>query len=265
MLFVKKLLAGVGTEFKAIFGVVPLLRRPFWIAWGLCFLPALIGLLPGRWAFVAQLFVLIGLGLAGLFSGTLAKRVRRRQWVAYPDGPEVAPYLPQLITLLAGPPYFLAMLVLFRQAAIAFPGVLPTAGLLDALLLALDNFVRTQVFFDAAECFHLRFDGRVEGLAGASLVFLSRFLMDLVFIKLAVQVANAAYFRARGLGRGEDLLYTVKQEIRMRLIAPGPAVTLSTWTTNNSSRWSPANAAANPASAACASPCAAYWSISLAA
>ena len=59
----------------------------------------------------------------------------------------------------------------------------------------------------------LRFGGRVEGLAGASLVFLSRFLMDLVFIKLAVQILNAAYFRARGLGRGEDMLFTVKQEI----------------------------------------------------
>ena len=209
----KRLLAGVGAEFRAIFGVMPLLRRPFWIAWGLCFLPALVALVPGRWAVVAQLFVLIGLGLAGLFSGTLAKRVRRRKWVEFPDGPEVAPYLPQLITLLAGPAYCVAMVVLFLRAALAFPGLLPTAGLLDALRLALDNFVRTQVFFGAAECFHLRFDGRAEGLAGASLVFVSRFLMDLVFIKLAVQILNAAYFRAQGLGRGEDLLFTVKQEI----------------------------------------------------
>jgi hypothetical protein len=147
-------------------------------------------------AVVAQLFVLIGFGLAGLFSGALAKRVRRRKWVEFPDGPEVAPYLPQLITILAGAPYILAMIVLFLQAAAAFPGVLPTAGLLDALLLSLDNFIRTQVFFGAAECFHLRLGGQVEGRAGASLVFLSRFLMDLVFIKLAVQILNAAYFRA---------------------------------------------------------------------
>ncbi len=46
-----------------------------------------------------------------------------------------------------------------------------------------------------------------------SLVFLSRFLMDLVFIKLAVQLLNAAYFRAQGLGRGQDILFTVNQEI----------------------------------------------------
>lgn len=213
MLFFKKLLAGVGTEFNAIFGVLPLLRRPFWIAWGLCFLPALVGLLPGRWAVVAQLFVLAGLGLAGLFSGTLARRVRLRKWVEYPEGQEVAPYLPQLITLLAGPPYFLAMVVLFHQTAATFPDVLPRIGLLDASLLSLDNFVRTQIFFDAAECFHLRFGGQVEGPAGASLIFVSRFLMDLVFIKLAVQLLNAAYFRAQGLGRGEDILFTVKQEI----------------------------------------------------
>ena len=213
MRFLGLLLSAVVVEIRAIFGVLPLLRRPFWIAWGLCFLPAFVGLLPGVGAVFAQLLVLIGLGLAGLFSGTVAKRVRLRKWVAFPDGQDVAPYLPQLITLLVGPPYLLAMLVLFHQAAAAFPGVLATASLLDAALLSLDNFVRTQIFFDAAECFHLRFGGRVEGSAGASLVFLSRFLMDLVFIKLAVQILNAAYFRARGLGRGEDMLFTVKQEI----------------------------------------------------
>ncbi len=79
MLFFQKLIAGVGTEFKAIFGVVPLLRPPFWIAWAFVFFAALVGLLPGGWAVFAQLFVLVGIGLAGLFSGTLAKRVRLRK------------------------------------------------------------------------------------------------------------------------------------------------------------------------------------------
>ena len=113
MAFLRKLLAGIGAELRAIFGVLPLLRRPFWIAWGLCFLAALVGVIPGKGAVFAQLLVLAALGFAGLFSGTLAKRVRRRKWVEFPDGPEVVPYLPQLITLLAGPPYFLAMLVLW--------------------------------------------------------------------------------------------------------------------------------------------------------
>ncbi len=105
------------------------------------------------------------------------------------------------------------MLVLYHQAAATFPGVLPAAGLLEAALLSLDNFISTQIFFDAAECFHLRFGIQVEGPFGASLVFVSRFLMDLVFIKLAVQLLNAAYFRAQGLGRGEDMLFSVKQHI----------------------------------------------------
>jgi hypothetical protein len=87
----------------------------------------------------AQLLVLVGLGLAGLFSGVLATRVCRWQWVEYPDGPEVAPFLSQLIALLAGPPYFLAMLVLFHSVGVTFPGILPTAGWLHALLLATDN------------------------------------------------------------------------------------------------------------------------------
>jgi len=212
MRFAQKLLSGVGAELRAIFGVVPLLRPPFWLAWGLCFLLALVSLLPGAVAVFAQLLVLIGFGLAGLFSGFLAKRVRRRKWVDFPDGREVAPFLPQLITLLVGPAYLLAMLVLFARMAV-FPGLLPANGWPDALLLAMDNFLRTQVFFDTAECFHLRLDGRVEGVAGASLVFVSRFLMDLVFIKLAVQLFNAAYFRAQGLGRGEDKLFTIKREV----------------------------------------------------
>jgi tetratricopeptide (TPR) repeat protein len=211
--FLGLLLSAVVVEIRAIFGVLPLLRRRFWIAWGLCFLPAFIGLLPGVWAVFAQVLVLIGLGLGGLFSGTLAKLVRRRKWVEFPDGPEVAPYLPQLITLLMAPPYFLAMLVLFHQAAVASPGILPSADYWDALLLALDNFVRTKVFFDVAACFHLRFGSPVENPAGRALVFVSRFLLDLVFIKLAFQLLNAAWFRAQGLGRGQDLLYAIKQEI----------------------------------------------------
>ena len=215
----RRLLPALVAEFRAIFGVLPLLHRPVWISWGLCFLAAFVGLLPGAWSVFAQLLVLTGLGLAGLFSGTLAKRIRRRKWVEFPDGHEVAPYLPQLITLLAGPPYFLAMLVLFLHTATALPGVLPTTGLLDSLLLALDNFIRTQVFFDAAECFHVRLGGEVQGLAGKSVVFLSRSLMNLVFIKLAVQLLYAAYYRAQNLGRGEDMLFTVKQEIGAKDVA----------------------------------------------
>ena len=198
--FRRRLLPALGAEFRAIFGVLPLLHRPVWIIWGLCFLAAFVGLLSGVWAVFAQLLVVIGLGTVALFSGTLAKRLRRRKWVEFPDGPEVAPYLPQLITLLAGPPYFVAMIILFVQAATAFPGILPTAGWLDALLLALDNFVRTEIFFNAAECFHLRFDGEVEDRLGKSLVFISRLPMDLAFIKLAVQLLHAAYYRARGPG-----------------------------------------------------------------
>ncbi len=166
------------------------------------------------WAVFAQLLVVIGLGTVALFSGILAKRVRRRKWVEFPDGREVAPYLPQLITLLAGPAYFVAMIILFVQAATAFPGILPTAGWLDALLLSLDNFVRTEIFFNAAECFHLRFDGEVEDRFGKSLVFISRLPMDLAFIKLAVQLLNAAYYRAQDQGRGEDILFTINQEIK---------------------------------------------------
>jgi tetratricopeptide (TPR) repeat protein len=213
MSFVRKLFGGLKAEFHAIYDVVPLLHRPFWVVWTLLFPLSFVGLLPSRWAVVAQLLVLGGIGLGVLlFAGKMAKMVRRRHWVEFPEGREVAPFLPQLITLLAGPPYMLAMLVLFRRAPAEFPGILPTSGWADALLLALDNFLRTQIFFDAAECFHFRLHDQVDG-AGTSLVFVSRFLMDLVFVKLAVQLFNAAYYRALGMGRGEDKLFAIKQEV----------------------------------------------------
>ena len=49
MRFLGLLLSAVVVELRAIFGVLPLLRRPFWIAWGLCFLPtfSFLRLLPG--------------------------------------------------------------------------------------------------------------------------------------------------------------------------------------------------------------------------
>ena len=75
--FLHRLLPALVAEFRAIFGVLPLLHRPVWIIWGLCFLAAFVGRLPGVWSVFEQLLVLTGLGLAGLFSGTLAKRVRR--------------------------------------------------------------------------------------------------------------------------------------------------------------------------------------------
>ncbi len=46
------------------------------------------------------------------------------------------------------------------------------------------------------------------------MIWVSRLLLDIVFIKLVVQIANAAYFRACGLGRGEDKLFAIKQELQ---------------------------------------------------
>src|SRR5262245_28158435 len=128
MASVGRLLAGVAAELRGLRAAAPLLRWPFWLAWGLPFCTGLLAALPGDWQVPVQAQVLLALGLAGVFSGRVAGYVRRLRWVASPDSPDVTHSLPPLLTLLTLPPYFVAMAVLFWQTGQRFPGVLPAAG-----------------------------------------------------------------------------------------------------------------------------------------
>ena len=84
MRFLGLLLSAVFVEIRTILGVVPaaapavLDRLGALLPCGLCRTISWCG---GR---VYAALVLIGLGLAGLFSGTLAKRIRKRKWVEFP-------------------------------------------------------------------------------------------------------------------------------------------------------------------------------------
>ncbi len=213
------LLAGARAEVRAILGVLPWLRRPFWAFWACLFLPCLLACAApaGLPAFLLLVGWLELLGACGMIaSGLVAKGIRRLRWVRFPEGPEVVPYLPQLVIILLFPPYFASMVVLFRNGGHLEESFLPVSGWPDALLLAVDNFLRTQIFFDAVEIFHLGLWPQPDDFNGQTLLFISRFLMDAAIVKLVVQVAAAAYYRSRGLGRGEDKLLLLKQALAER-------------------------------------------------
>ncbi|HKI30999.1 MAG TPA: tetratricopeptide repeat-containing protein [Gemmataceae bacterium] len=209
-----KLTSGVRAECAAILNVLRLLRPQFWLAWSALIPFSVVGLMGGAVGVWAQSAVLVGLAAVGLFSGSIARWVRRRRWVRYPDGPEVAPFLSQLITILVAPLYFVAMAVLFARLNGAFPGALPVSSWRDALVLSCDTVLHGQVFFDVLETFDWRLISPADNFCGRSVIFVSRFLMDLVFLKLLLQALSAGVYRARGLGRGEDVLFQLREALR---------------------------------------------------
>jgi tetratricopeptide (TPR) repeat protein len=207
-------LAGIGAEIKGIHGVLPLLRWPFWVVWGICLLLPLTITAPERFArpnVLMYLFLglLLLLGLAGVLSGRVALFLRRRKLVHYPSGTQVVSYLPQLITLLAFPPFLITMVVLFRLVGVCHPDAFPVEDTHTAWMVAFDNFLRCQLFFGFFDLMHTGFGPQPAGRLGSAVIFVSRLLMDLAFIKLAVQIFQAAAYRAAGLGRGEDKLFKV--------------------------------------------------------
>ncbi len=197
-----------------MFRVLPLLKERFWFSWATWCALGLLGLVIGGWTgVILQGAVLLLLGLRGIFADRPAKRYRRLEAVAFPEGPEVVPFLPQLLIILTFPPFFLAMTVLFWRIGREFPELLPVTGWADALALAGDNVLHTQVFFDFFEIFHLHLASRPGGWVGPTIIFVSRLLLDLAFIELVFRVGRAAYYRARGLGRGEDKLALIQDAL----------------------------------------------------
>lgn len=204
---------GVVAELAATLGAARFLRPRFRVIY-LALLVAAAASTAGRVEAVAPAAALLA-GLAGLFSGTVAVVLRRRGFVRLADSPLVVPYLPQLITLLALPLYLLSMAGVFATTLndgasgtrLAWPAV---------LALSLDNVVRTELFFDLFEIFHVRFGPPPGDLISRTTVFVTRLLLDLTFGKLAIRLLHAAYYRSRGLGRGEDTLYRLRDALRGR-------------------------------------------------
>ena len=218
MNFLGRIFHGIGAEFRGIYGVLKLLYRSqlavlyFYLLIG-CVVVA-TGIAP---AWVGEVGGLLA-AACGIFSGSVALWVRRRRMIAYADGPDVVPYLPQLITLLTVPLSFLCMVGFFARTFTNLETGQPVPWS-DALFLAVDNVVRTELFFDTFEIFHVRFGFEVSDFTGLTIIFVSRLLLDIAFAKLAIQILSAAYFRARGLGRGEDKLFQLKKALQREDVA----------------------------------------------
>jgi tetratricopeptide (TPR) repeat protein len=212
MSFLGKLLVGIGVEFKGIFGALRHLRWPFWLSYGMAPLLALAGLYPSPWLLPVQGFLLLAIGAMAI-SRRPAAFIRRRRWVNFPNGPQVAPYLSPLLTVLAFPPFLLTMAVLFWQTGQCYPSVLAVTNWTDALALTAENFLQAEIFFDAFAIFHIHLAPLPSDFAGNTLLLVSRLLMDFAFIKLVFQVLNAAVYRARGLGNGEDKLFQLHRAL----------------------------------------------------
>lgn len=194
-------------------GVVATVRRTSPTTWlGFALLmgaAATVGALPLGWFALA--LQVVGFALVALmvvwpeaFAHSMrsddAFEVRER------DSAGVVTYLPVAVALFALPLYLLAQATLFWRLMRQVPGVLAAGGWGDAWRLSFDNLLLTELFLDAFDVFGIGLADDPPGLAGRLLVFATRLVLSVGFVRIALSLVRAAYYRAHGLGRGADVL-----------------------------------------------------------
>jgi hypothetical protein len=198
----------LGEELAETLAVVRHTSFPFWI--GVLFLfgaLALAGLLPlGRVSVYLQCVTLSLFGFLLTQADTVALEFRRDEEMELRDreGDLVVARLPTLLVLAALPLYLAGQAILFQRVMVHMPGVLEGSGWGDAWRLSLHNLLYTEILLDAADLFRLGLAPDPEHRLGQTLVFVTRALLSLAFIRVLIQIGRAAYFRAHGLGRGVD-------------------------------------------------------------
>lgn len=207
---VRRLWQGLRDELKATLHVAGRTSGAFWLACALIFVPlSTIGLLPfGRYSLVLQAAALLVFGLFMMIPGVLAREFRRDDDLELKDREsiEVVTHLPTLVVLAAIPFYLLGQAVLFRLTMQHLPGVLFGTSWADAWVLSLNNVLYTEIFLDVVEIFRLAAVPEPEHRLGKVMVFATRALLSLAFIRVLLEILRAAWYRSRSLGRGEDLL-----------------------------------------------------------
>jgi hypothetical protein len=168
----------------------------------------LVGLLPlGRVSVYLQCLSLSFFAGLLLFSESQARHLRADMDEWDPNDPDhlaLVAHLPPFLVLAALPLYLAGQAVLFHQVMLHYPAILDGSGWGDAWRLSLNNLLYTEILLDAADVFHLSLAPDPEHRVGQTLVFLTRALLSLAFIRVLLTLGRAAYFRARGLGRGTD-------------------------------------------------------------
>src|SRR5262245_38659032 len=150
-----------------------------------------------------------------IFSGRAAHWGRRWRWLS--DGvPLLVGVLPLLVTLVLLPIYLITTAGLFLALDRHTPEVVQTNGLAGALLLTVDVVLQAAVFFDLFEVFHLRAANDPVTWSGSAVLFAVRIILDVVLIEVFARTLYAAMYRVKGLGRGEDKLFRLKESLETK-------------------------------------------------
>ncbi len=214
---VAAVLRALSAELRGVGRVI--IRAPATTWFGLAFMlavPAIVGLLPLGW-FSLVLQVLGFLFVSGVlvWPELVAKQYRSDDelGIRERDGRDVVTYLPVALAVLSLPFYLLAQATLFWRLQLQVPGLLPGTGWADAWRLSVDNLLFTELFLDLFDVFGLGLAAEPSGLAGRVVVFITRLLLSVGFVRVALTVLRAAYYQAHGLGSGGDALAELESAV----------------------------------------------------
>lgn len=204
----RRFLSGLADELAATWHVARRTSSSFWLAWLLLVVPSsLAGLLPlGRFALLLHCLTLLFFGVMMLLPEVLAREFRKDDQLELREreSAETVTHLPVLIVVAATPLYLVGQAILFRLVMRYLPGTLPGESWGDAWLHSLNNLLYTEVFFDFVDIFRLGLVPEPSQVLGRLLVFATRVILSLAFIRVLIILLRGAWYRAHGLGRGSD-------------------------------------------------------------
>lgn len=204
----RAVLRGLAVELGELREAIRLTPVWLWLRFGVVALAlSCLGLLPlGAWTLPVQAFGFALIACVVVWPESVARVLRSSDsfGVRERDSARVATYLPVAVAVFGLPFYLCAQAVLFWRVMQHLPGVLSGSSLIDAWRYAGDSLLFTELFLDLFDVFGIGLAADPPGFAGRSLVFVTRLLLSIGFVRIALALARAAFYRAHGLGRGED-------------------------------------------------------------
>lgn len=220
---VRTVLRGLVVELGELRDTVRLTPARLWLRYGIVALFfSGLGLLPlGSLSLPLQALGFSLIATLVVWPEWFARRLRSSDTfgIRERDSSVVATYLPVAVAGFGLPFYLCAQAVLFWRVMRELPGVLDGSTLSDAWRYAIDSLLFTELFLDLFDVFGFGLASDPPGLAGRALVFVTRLLLSIGFVRIALTLARAAFYRAHGLGRGEDSITQLE-----RAAASGDAV-----------------------------------------
>ena len=204
----RAVLRGLAVELGELREAIRLTPVWLWLRFGVVALAlSCLGLLPlGAWTLPVQALSFALIACVVVWPESVARVLRSSDafGVRERDSSRVATYLPVAVAVFGLPFYLCAQAVLFWRVMQLLPGVLSGSSLIDAWRYAVDSLLFTELFLDLFDVFGIGLAADPPGFAGRSLVFVTRLLLSIGFVRIALALARAAFYRAHGLGRGED-------------------------------------------------------------